>query len=241
MLNARLEYERFGDCTAEAQRTPSRILIKIHSELCDLRVSAVKSLFRFGCGFAALGTPCLRGEYFFTGKPEEPTKKKEGTIMNNKILVPLKRHDRLEEIVPYIEEVAQPGASVVFLVRHPVKGLKWLQAYCAIAQCGLEKNLAVRRMVESYSLKMRRHLFERRVFQTCAALHDMALNIAVDAYTESLRKTLRSYANRGATPLVIMKPGIGQRIVSFLQGAVSMRRMVGKPVSPPVMLFHAGR
>ena len=31
-------------------------LVKIHSELCELRVSAVKSLLPFGCGFAALGS-----------------------------------------------------------------------------------------------------------------------------------------------------------------------------------------
>lgn len=160
--------------------------------------------------------------------------------MNNKILVPLKRDDRLENIVPYIEQVAQPGASVVFLIRHPVNGLKWLQAYCGIAQCGLENSLAVRRMIESYSLKTRKQLTERRVFQTCGALHDMGLNIAVDVYADSLRKALRSYANRADAPLVIMQPGIGQRIVSFLQGVVSIRRMVAKRFSSPVILFHAG-
>ena len=47
----------------------------------------------------------------------------------NKILVPLKRHDQIEEIMPYIEKVAEPGAGVVFLVHHPVSGFKWLQAY----------------------------------------------------------------------------------------------------------------
>ena len=160
--------------------------------------------------------------------------------MNNRILVPLKKHDRLDEIIPYIEKLARPGASVVFLIRHPVSGLKWLQAYCGIAQCGLEKSLTVRRMIESYSLKMRRPLFERRVFQTCGALHDMALNIAVDVYTDSLRMALRSYANRGDAPLVIMRPGIGQRMVSFLQGAVSMHRIHANPFASSVMLFHAG-
>ena len=53
-----------------------------------------------------------------------------------KILVPLRKHDRLDEIVPYIEEVAEPGASVVFLIRHPVSGFKWLQAYAAISHVG---------------------------------------------------------------------------------------------------------
>lgn len=160
--------------------------------------------------------------------------------MNDRILVPLNKHDRLEEIVTYIDKVARPGASVVFLVRHPVNGLKWLQAYCGIAQCGLEKNLAVRRMIESYSVKMRMQLVERRVFRTCGALHDMGLNVAVDVYTDSLREALRSYANHGDAPLVIMQPGIGQRIVSFLQGAVSIRRMLAKPFPSSVILFHAG-
>jgi hypothetical protein len=82
--------------------------------------------------------------------------KKEDTTMAEKILVPLKRHDRVEEVIPYIEKVTQPGTSVVFLIHHPVNGLKWLQAYCGILQCGLEKTVAIRRMIESYSVKMRR-------------------------------------------------------------------------------------
>ncbi len=36
--------------------------------------------------------------------------------MAEKILVPLKRRDRIEEIIPDIEKVTQPGVSVVFLV-----------------------------------------------------------------------------------------------------------------------------
>ena len=160
--------------------------------------------------------------------------------MNNKILVPLKKHDRLEEIIPYIDKVAQPGASVVFLIRHPASGLKWLQAYCGIAQCGLEKSLAVRRMIESYSLKMRRQLAERRVFHACGALHALALNVSVDVYKDSLHSVLRSYASGGDAPLVIMRPGIGQRIASFLQGEISIRRTLAKPFASSVMLFHAG-
>ena len=160
--------------------------------------------------------------------------------MNNRILVPLTKHDRLEEIIPYIAQVAQPGASVVFLIRHPVSGLKWLQAYYGIAHCGLEKSLAVRRMIESYSLKMRRQFFERRVFQTCGALHVLALNVSVDVYTDSLRSVLRSYANRGDAPLVIMQPGLGQRMMTFLQGALSIRRTVPNRFFPSVILFHAG-
>ena len=49
--------------------------------------------------------------------------------MTEELLVPLKKHDRIDDLIPYIEKVIQPGVTVVFLVHHPVNGLKWLQAY----------------------------------------------------------------------------------------------------------------
>jgi hypothetical protein len=89
--------------------------------------------------------------------------------MAQKILVALKRGDRIEEIVPYLEEVTKPGMSVVFLIHRPMNRFKWLQAYCGIMECGLEKTLAIRRMVESYSVQMRRQLAQQKVFHTCEA------------------------------------------------------------------------
>src|SRR5262245_21289093 len=117
--------------------------------------------------------------------------------MAEKILVPLNRHDRVEDVIPYIEKVTQPGTSVVFLIHRPVDGLTWLQAYCGIMQCGLEKTMAIRRMVESYSVKMRRQLAQQKVFHTCEALHKLGGTIAVEIYTGNLRRTLRSYVLGG--------------------------------------------
>ncbi|HMA81678.1 MAG TPA: hypothetical protein VKR81_12345 [Candidatus Binatia bacterium] len=159
----------------------------------------------------------------------------------NKILVPLKKHDRIEEIVPYIEKVTEPGASVVFLIQRPISDFKWLQAYCGIAQCGLGKTLAVRRMFASYSLNMQIQLAQRRVFQTCGALHDMGLNFTVDVYTGSLRKTLRSYANNGDVQLLVMRLGIGQRIMGFLQGVDSIGTMLRRPTASSVLLLQPGK
>jgi hypothetical protein len=161
--------------------------------------------------------------------------------MNKKILVPLKKHDCVEEIVPYIEKVVEPGAHVVFLVQHPVNGFRWLQAYCGIAQCGLEKTLAVRRMMESYSLETRAQLARRRVFQTCEALHDMGLSISVDVYTGSLRNALKSYANDGDEQLLVMQPGIGQHIASLLRGAVSVSCVLSRRFSSSMLLLHPGK
>ena len=157
--------------------------------------------------------------------------------MAEKILVPLKRHDRVEEVVPYIEKVTQPGTSVVFLIHHPVNSLKWLQAYCGIMGCGLERTVAIRRMVESYSMKMRSQLAHQKVFHTCEALHRLGVKMAVEIYTGSLRKTLRGYVLGGDVDLIVMRPGIEHRIMNFLQGMVSIPNMIRQTALSPVFVL----
>ena len=157
--------------------------------------------------------------------------------MAEKILVPLKRHDRVEEVVPYIEKVTQPGTSVVFLIHHPVNSFKWLQAYCGIMGCRLERTLAIRRMVESYSVKMRRQLAQQKVFHTCEALHKLGVKVAVEIYTGSLRETLRRYVLGGDVDLIVMRPGIGHRIMNLLQGMVSIPNTIRQAALSPVFVL----
>jgi hypothetical protein len=156
--------------------------------------------------------------------------------MATKIIVPLKKHDRLDEIVPCIEEVAEPGASVVFLIRHPVSGFKWLQAYAAISQCGIGTALAIRRMAQSYSRRMRMQLAGQKVFSACEALHRLGLTVTVDIYAGSLSKALSNYASHENVQLVVMQPGIGQRIASYLQGIVSIRSIIRHPFSSSMFI-----
>ena len=152
--------------------------------------------------------------------------------MAEKILVPLKRHDRVDEVIPYIEKVTKPGRSIVFLIHHPVNNFKWLQAYCEIMQCGVEKTTAIRKMVESYSTKMRRQLTHQKVFRTCEALHELGVKVAVETYKGSLRKTLRTYMLGDDVELIVMRPGIGHQIMNFLQG------MIRRPTFSPVFVLN---
>ncbi len=157
--------------------------------------------------------------------------------MAEKILVPLNRGDRIEEIVPCLDKVSKPGMTIVFLIHHPVNGFKWLQAYSAIAECGLEKTLTIRRMAESYSITMRRQLAQDKVFHTCEVLQRIGAKVTVDVYTGSLRKALRGHVNTVDGHLVIMRPGLAQRITSFLRGTVSISNMFKRP--PSVVLLYS--
>lgn len=101
------------------------------------------------------------------------------------------------------------------------------------------KTLAVRRLIDSYSVKTRTQLAQRRVFKTCGALHDMGLNFTVDVYRGSLRNALKSYANDGQ--LLVMRPGIGPCIASFLGGPVSVSGVFSRSFSASMLLLHPGR
>ena len=152
--------------------------------------------------------------------------------MAEKILVPLKRHDRVDEVIPYIEKVTKPGRSIVFLIHHPVNNFKWLQAYCGIMQSGVEKTTAIRKMVESYSTKMRRQLTHQKVFRTCEGLHKLGVKVAVETYKGSLSKTLRTYMLGDDVELIVMRPGIGHQNMNFLQG------MIRRPTFSPVFVLN---
>ena len=158
--------------------------------------------------------------------------------MAEKILVPLKRHDRVEEVIPYIERVTRPGVSVVFLLHHPVNGLKWLQAYCGIMQCGLDNALMLRKMVESYSVKTRRQLAQQKVFQTCQALHRLGVKTAVEVYSGNLTKNLKSYLSEGDADVILLRSGMGQGIRRFLRWTLSVCGLFRPRASQSVLLLY---
>jgi hypothetical protein len=117
-----------------------------------------------------------------------------------------------------------------------VSGFKWLQAYAAISQCGIETAMVIRRMAESYSMRMRMQLARQKVFCTCEALHRLGVTVTVDIYAGSLSKTLSSYVSHGDVQFVVMQPGIGQRIASYLQGIVSIRSIIRHPFSSSMFI-----
>ncbi len=159
--------------------------------------------------------------------------------MAAQILVPLGTTNRTDAMIPYIEKVTQPGASVVFLIHHPVNNLKWLQAYCGTMECGLEKTLAMTRMFESYSMKMREKLARQKVFNTCEALHRLGVKVAVEIYTGSLRKTLSTSVFGKDVDLIVMRPAVGRRIMNFLQGIASVRDLIRRTASSPMLVLNS--
>ena len=156
--------------------------------------------------------------------------------MAERVLVPLKRHDRVEEVIPYLEKVTRTDTGLVFLIRQRLSGFKWLQAYCGIMECGFDNAMMLTKMIESHSVKTRAQLAERKVFQTCQALHRLGVKTAVEVYSGRLTRKLKSCVSQGDSQLVLMRSGMGHGISSFLR-----REFCGlfqPPASQTVLLLY---
>ncbi len=159
--------------------------------------------------------------------------------MAGKILVTLKRHDRIEEIIPYVEKVAQPGMRVVFLIRSQVDGLEYLLDYVATMQTGLQKTLAAMKMAKRYSLlEAERQLVKQKVFPPREALHKRGVEVAVDVCTGHLKKVVRSYTLNGDVHLIMQRAGNGHPLVNLLRWTTDPSGLFKRHTLSPVLLLH---
>jgi hypothetical protein len=153
------------------------------------------------------------------------------------ILVLLKRHDRMQEIMPYFEKIAQPGMKVVFLVPYPVDPREWWRGRRLSIEAEVQTRLAVR-IVEKYPWETQRRLAEERVFSACKALQRRGVTVAVDVYAGPLRKALRAYTVKGDLHLIMIRAGISFRIGGFLRGMIPIFALFKCPSFPAVLLLR---
>jgi hypothetical protein len=153
--------------------------------------------------------------------------------MNRKILVPLGRHDRSEEMIPYIEKVARPGMKVVLLMPYPVDGFVW-----AKEEYGMKAALKAKQVMNHYSWEGNLKNAQKQVALACEALRARGIEASVDVYAGSLKKAVRSHMLHGDVHLIMTRLGIGEWIERLFDGNTSIFRWFKRPSFSPVMLIN---
>ncbi len=179
--------------------------------------------------------------------------------MTAQILVALKRNDRAEEIIPYIEQVTQPGMKVVFLM--PVQDSKvncWRDRRTFMEvekQTRLATGLPAGYSWESkaslaqerhfpvceYSWENQKYLYQKNLFPLCEPLRQKECEVSVALYTGSLRKTLRYYALGNDRCLIMVRGGVGLWITRFMQGAIPIFDLFKRTECAPMLLLRSNR
>lgn len=124
--------------------------------------------------------------------------------MAKTILVPIKRNDKVEEFLPYIEKVARPGSQVIFLTSYPVgQWQTWLRDHRVTTESLEKARLAGRQIMERYCWDTQRILAEQQLSPCRESLQRQGVETSVNLYTGSLRKLLREYEGNGDVFLLL--------------------------------------
>jgi len=150
--------------------------------------------------------------------------------MNKKILVPLGQNDRVEALIPYVEQVARSGMNVVFLMRYPVGGFVGLEEEFGMKAALEAKKLAL----HYYSWEENLHRAANRVSHASEVLGNKGIEVKIEIYTGSLKQALRS--KESGPCLIIRRMGIGECAAMFFCRAVD--RLFKRPSFCPVELIH---
>ncbi|TMA09901.1 MAG: universal stress protein [Deltaproteobacteria bacterium] len=142
-------------------------------------------------------------------------------MVAKQIVVPLTRHDRIEEIIPYLEEIAKPGMRVVFLVPYGVELWAYLRDHWITME---SPTLAGKK------IKEQKGSAEHGILAARDAFRSMGVEITVEVYTGSLKRVIRNYTTNGDMHLIIMRAAGVARLMRFFMGC-SFRQ----PGLPPVL------
>jgi hypothetical protein len=127
--------------------------------------------------------------------------------MKEEIVVVLRRHDQIEEILPYIETIVQPGMRVVFFVPYPMNLWPWLCDHWVTTESRIAAVVAGRRIMNEYSSEMQKNLAEQRISLARAILQRMQVEVVVDIYTASVRRAVHDYCTGREACLVFLQTG----------------------------------
>lgn len=161
--------------------------------------------------------------------------------MAGKILVQLKRHDQIDDIIPYVEKITRPGMKVIFLIGYPIEPWLWVRDHWVTTESPREAMLAGRKIMERYSWETQKGLAEKKVFPAREALRERGVEVAVDVYTGRLTEVVESYTLNGDVHLIMVPTNNSHLIMRLLQAAARLFGMAERPSVSPVLLLHPGQ
>ena len=158
--------------------------------------------------------------------------------MHGQIIIPLTGTDRVDEVLPYLERVAQPGIKVVFLVHVGLSRFNEITRQLLAIHTGLIAGCSPGHTGGIDFIDERLRAAEDKIITACAALRKNGTEIIVSVFSCSVRKMVREYARREEIHLVMMRGNNGNCLTRTLRRAVSRLHILRRKTLPPVLLFH---
>ena len=162
--------------------------------------------------------------------------------MAREILVALKSEDRLRQMIPYIEKIAQSGMRVIFLLRFIPQPAFTVSQHNSIELRSFEGEVEKTRFTKennsgTASIEEQRLSAEHKVFLALEALRKRGIEITVDVYTGSLRRAIKRYTSKGDVHLIVMRRR-RELVMDSIHKAFPLFGLFKHATFTPVLLLH---
>ena len=153
--------------------------------------------------------------------------------MKKLILVQMKRDDRAEDLLPYVEELARPGMKVVFLLPYPVDGFRY-----STEEFGIKTIEEGKRLVNYYKWDANQKKANDRIAPAAKALSAKGIEVVADIHAGRMANAVRDYAAEGDVHLIVTRANIAQRFAGRFGGGDSLLGLFKRPSISLVLLIH---
>jgi len=126
----------------------------------------------------------------------------------------------MEDVIPYLEQIAGPGSRVIFLVHYSVEGLDWFESKSTLS-----------------AIKERKLAVEKNTF-ALEALRERDVTVALDIYAGPLRKVVKQYTGRGDIDLVVIATRSGSWLGRLFQNCLLFLNFSCPSKSSSVLLLR---
>jgi hypothetical protein len=151
------------------------------------------------------------------------------------ILVPLKPHDRVEELLPYFELLAPNGSSVIFLIPADASLFPWwLEALSLPANNG-DRGTAIGTLSAHASLQGQLQLARARVAGLGRALKAKGLVVQIECYGGRLQSALNRLGESDSQTIVLRRKS-STVFDSWLRSCSFLRRRIARNEAAAMML-----
>jgi len=161
--------------------------------------------------------------------------------MKSKILIFLKRRDRVEQILPCVEKLARPGMKVIFLIPYPQELWLWARDYRVVTESPWEAILAGKKILEGYSWELQKRLTEQRFSPALKALRKKGIDVEIDLDTSSLRRVVYDSAVNRDVHLIVIRAWIRYLLGRFWRETIRLFVSLRRPEPAPVLLIHTSK
>jgi hypothetical protein len=156
------------------------------------------------------------------------------------ILVAMKKRDRIQEIVPILKKMAEPGMKVTFLFSYPVDAWAWLGHHWVVTESTRGAVSEVKKLAAKYSWEEQKQLAEQKISLARETLGKMGVEVA-SALTGCWRRALRDTMLNPDFQLILMSAANGSTTVELARLLTLLLRPIKRSNFPFFVLHQPQR